>query len=128
MKKLLLLLLSVFLVSCASTKTAENMVPLSYGYEETNAILVGGADYRQGPLYERAYLDQLTGPKGEKVTYTRTGSCCGFETEYGIQGYGMLDKYEVSYQGLEKPVILYLNMYDPHKGALIAPRGFMLKE
>ena len=128
MKRSLLLLLSLVLISCGSTTKIGNGVAETYGYEESNAIRVGGENYNQGPLYERQYLDRLTGPNGEKITYHRTGSCCGFETENGIQGYGMLDKYEVSYDGLEKPVILYLNMYDPHEGTPIAPRGFLLKD
>ena len=127
MKKLLLLLLSLCLFSCVSTNQLENKVAADYGYTETTAILVGGEDYTDGPIYERAYLDKLTGPNGEEISYTRTGSCCQFETENGIMGAGLLDIYEVSYEGLEEPLILYLNMYDPNPGATVAPRGLKLK-
>lgn len=126
MKKILLLLLSLCLFSCGSTKV-DSQVAADYGYSEAKPILVGGEDYTKGPRYERAYLDQLTGPNGEEISYKRTGSCCQFETENGIMGGGMLDIYEVTYEGLEEPVILYLNMYDPNSGEIVAPRGFKLK-
>lgn len=128
MKKTLLLLISLFLLSCGTTKKIENTAAADYGYTESNAIKVGGEDYTNGPIFEREYLNRLTGPNGEEISYERTGSCCGFETENGIMGNGMLDMYEVTYEGLKEPVILYLNMYDPHKGAPMAPKGFLLKE
>ena len=127
MKKLLLLILSLCLFSCGSTKQMGIETASDFGYSETNAIRVGGSDVMDGPKYQRAYLDQLTGPDGEELFYKRTGSCCHFETENGIMGSGMLDIYEVSYEGLEEPLILYLNMYDPHSGTPIAPQGLKLK-
>lgn len=128
MKRTLLLLISIALLSCGTTKKIDNSPATSYGYTEANAIKVGGDDYNNGPRFEREYLNGLTGPNGEEISYHRTGSCCGFETKNGIQGYGMLDKYEVTYEGIEEPVILYLNMYDPNEGEIKAPRGFLLKE
>lgn len=127
MKKLLLLILSIFLFSCSSTRQLDSKTAADYGYTEAKPILVGGADINNGPRYERAYLDRLTGPNGEEISYKRTGSCCQFETENGFMGGGMLDTYEVTYEGLEEPIILYLNMYDPNPGATVAPRGFKLK-
>jgi len=35
---------------------------------------------------------------------------------------GLLDKYEVKYRGIEKPVLLFLNMYDYEQP--VAPMGF----
>ena len=127
MKRLIPLFVSLLLFSCGTTKKVGNDTAASYGYTEANAIKVGGESYNDGPRFEREYLNRLTGPNGEEISYHRTGSCCGFETENGIQGYGMMDKYEVTYEGLDKPVILYLNMYDPHQGAPVAPQGFLLK-
>lgn len=40
-------------------------------------------------------------------------------------GGGLLDIYEVSYEGLEKPVVIYINMYDA--GELKAPVGLKYK-
>lgn len=77
------------------------------------------------PASERAYLDRLRGPSGEVVQYRRLGSCCHFPTPNGVlQQTGLLDVYEVRYQGLPQPARLYLNMYDP--GELEAPSGFEL--
>ncbi len=41
-------------------------------------------------------------------------------------GSGLLDKYEVKYEGIENPVILYINMYN--KGKLKAPKGFTFRQ
>jgi hypothetical protein len=116
-----LIILVVFLIfsACASTKKT-NVDADSYGYAQSNPIKTG-----KGPSGERAYLDRLTGPNGEKVKYERLGSCCPFKTKNGLlDNTGMLDKYEVTYEGLGKKVILYLNMYDEDK--LMAPKGFIL--
>ncbi|MDJ1500864.1 hypothetical protein [Xanthocytophaga agilis] len=94
----------------------------SYGYTEKNPIQTGG-----GAAGERRYLNALTGPNGETVTYVRLGSCCAFKTPNGIiNNTGLLDKYEVRYEGLNKSVILYLNMYDT--GEMKAPVNFGYKK
>lgn len=67
---------------------------------------------------ERRYLDALRGPMGETVQYRRTGS----EPAKGDR-ITFLDRYEVTYTGLEKPVFLYLDAYH-FDDALKAPRGF----
>ncbi|MEL6614719.1 MAG: hypothetical protein AAFQ43_03225 [Bacteroidota bacterium] len=97
----------------------------AYGYTEAQAIRVAGLADR-GPASERAYLDRLRGPMGQAIEYERQGSCCAFETPRGIGGIGLLDMYEVTYEGLDEPVMLYLNMYDPPEGDLKAPAGFKL--
>ncbi|NVJ01610.1 hypothetical protein HV824_26315 [Myxococcus sp. AM009] len=73
---------------------------------------------------EHEYLQHLRGPQGQKVRYERRGSCCAFESEGSPFGAGMLDVYIVSYEGLEEPVMLYLNMYDRKDPR--APEGFRL--
>lgn len=94
-----------------------------YGYSEKYPIKVGGNS--EGPARERAYLNRLTGPNGERVTYERIGSCCPFETVNSTFGQGLLDKYEVTIEGVSEKKILYLNMYDEAK--LFAPQGFLFK-
>lgn len=95
----------------------------TYGYSPQNAIKVGIAkNGESGPANERSYLNALLGPEGQKVTYKRLGGCCPVESKNGMMGMAMLDKYEVTYEGLDQPVYLYLNMYDP--GRLFAPAGF----
>jgi hypothetical protein len=96
----------------------------AYGFSDSDPIKVGGPD--GGPARERRFLDQLAGPNGEKITYTRIGSCCPFPTPRSFLGNGLLDQYEVRIAGDETPKILYLNMYD-YEEPLI-PRGFTAKK
>jgi hypothetical protein len=93
--------------------------PSGYGYTPEAPIKVGG-----GPRGEHEYLQWLRGPDGQQLRYKRLGSCCGFEDPSLPMGGGLLDMYEVTYDGLETPVTLYLDMYrreDPR-----APTGFRL--
>lgn len=84
--------------------------------------MVGGIN-SDGPRNEHRYLEALAGPKGEKVYYVRKGSCCQFTTTNSpFENQGMLDIYEVKYDGLKDPKILYLNMYD--SDTLKVPMGF----
>ena len=134
---LLTLSFSLLLLSCASSsKESESADDLSrytvygtYGYTAEDPIRCGGDEgIRSGPARERDYLNRLRGPNGEDVGFMRQGSCCHFETPNGILGTGLLDMYEVWYDGIDEPVILYLNMYDPHEGEVVAPQGFLLAE
>ena len=81
----------------------------SYGYTEKNPVKVGGVS--EGPKNERRFLNALVGPKGEAIEYYRIGSCCPFKTKNSSLG-GMLDMYNVTYEGLENDIVLYINMYD----------------
>jgi hypothetical protein len=83
----------------------------TYGYVETNPIKVGRRN--GGPRAEELFLSALRGPDGQHVKYERDGSCCAFETPNAWVGTeGLLDMYEVKYEGLKEPIILFLNMYD----------------
>jgi len=97
----------------------------TYGVSEKNPIQVGRK--HGGSIDEEMFLDAIRGPKGEKVRYKRLGSCCGFETPNAwVGGKALLDKYEVKYAGLEKPIILFLDMYDYAEPS--APMGFTVKK
>ena len=99
----------------------------TYGYTERNPIMVGGARTSEGPKNERRFLNSLLGPAGEQINYQRLGSCCGFKTQNGTFGNsGLLDKYEITYKGLDVPIVLYINMYD--SDVLKVPVGFTLRE
>lgn len=86
----------------------------TYGYSKDNPIRVGG-DWLDGPGRERAYLDSLSGPDGELVSYERLGSLNHGDT--------ILDEYELSYTGASSPAILYLDEYS--YAELMAPVGFI---
>jgi hypothetical protein len=98
----------------------------TYGYAQSNPIHVGGTIESNGPLNQRRFLNALLGPAGEEVTYVRKGSCCAFKSENGFSGYGMLDRYEMTYAGLASPVILFIDMYD--YAELKAPKGFTFRK
>lgn len=80
----------------------------NYGYKPKNktSIKVGEIENQQ------AFLKAIRGPNGEIVQFRRLGSCCSFKSKSAAFGEGFLDKYEVFYQGLQEPIILYLNGYD----------------
>ncbi|HEX2079145.1 MAG TPA: hypothetical protein VHG08_15580 [Longimicrobium sp.] len=96
-----------------------------FGYGKRNPIRVGGG-MENGSANQRRYLDGLRGPAGQPVRYFRLGSCCQFRTPHSPQGAGMLDAYQVHYEGLERPVLLYMDLYTPAEGAPAAPEGFTL--
>lgn len=85
----------------------------TYGYTAANPVKVGGVRAERGVQNERAYLGALGGPNGERVTYQRLGSCCEFSTPNGlVLNSGMLDQYELTWEGQAAPIVLYINMYD----------------
>jgi len=98
--------------SCAVSDDAE------FATTKTNAVQVGG-----GAMYaasrERRYLDALRGPLGEVLQYKRTGSL-----PPEPDGRTILDAYDVTYAGLAKPAVLYLDAYH-FDDALTAPKGFV---
>ncbi|MFV0536461.1 MAG: hypothetical protein ACK5M3_03720 [Dysgonomonas sp.] len=97
----------------------------TYGYSEANPIMVGKAG-GNAPLNERRFLNALAGPNGEIIKYYRLGSCCSFRTKNGLlNDAGLLDKYVVTYEGVEKEIVLYINMYD--SDVLKIPVGFKKK-
>jgi hypothetical protein len=67
---------------------------------------------------------RMRGPEGQQLSYKRHGSCCGFKDPSLPFGGGMLDMYEVTYEGLEEPATLYLDMYRREEPR--APSGFRL--
>ncbi|MEM6641352.1 MAG: 2-dehydro-3-deoxyphosphooctonate aldolase [Bacteroidota bacterium] len=96
-----------------------------YGFTKKNPIMVGGIKKSEGPLNQRRYLNALSGPNGEPISYYRYSSCCPFKTKNGLMGQGMLDEYRVTWGGSTDTVSVYINMYD--FGELKAPLGFDIK-
>ena len=92
----------------------------SYGFSAGSPIRTG--KQRGGVLDQTVYLESLRGPQGQVVTYKRIGSCCMFKTAEGPFGNGLLDKYEVNYEGLATPAVLYFDMYNSEP--LQVPNGF----
>ncbi len=94
----------------------------NYGYEKDYPINVFYKTVSAATENQERFLNALSGPKGEKITYTKTGICCPFPNTKTEMGVAYLDVYDITWEGLKKPITLYLNSYE--KGALMVPVGF----
>jgi len=146
-KHIALLLLFVLSVSCVSTKstiknvddnapapklTAKNTFVITqysadkkYGYDPDYPINVFFGSTKDENVNQQRFLNALTGPGGEKLVYIKKETCCPFPTKRNEMGAGLLDVYEITWDGNKTPVKLYFNIYE--KGALLAPLGFKIK-
>ncbi|RKH45648.1 fibril protein [Corallococcus sp. AB049A] len=95
--------------------------PLTYGTRPENPVRVGWGD--KGVM---AYFKLLRGPQGQPVAWRLMGDCCEF-TEVDGQGksQGRLSIFEVTYEGLDTPVVLYVDAFTG--GNVYAPWGFQLE-
>jgi hypothetical protein len=75
---------------------------------------------------QRRYLSALAGPNGEELSFHRRGSCCPYPSENGYGGSALVDVYEVAYEGLKEPILIYISFYDYEK--LYVPKGFTKRE
>ncbi len=82
---------------------------------ENPAQLGGGALYVAAR--EQRYLNALRGPDGQTIRYKRIGSMMQSKTNMTI-----LDRYEVTWDGLDKPIAMFLDVY--HYWEPRAPKGF----
>ncbi|WP_105167847.1 hypothetical protein [Pseudoalteromonas sp. T1lg23B] len=133
LKKLYLCTFILFLAACNSTHKP-SVVAMSaemtssdpeYGYSASKPIELGG--FLIGSKYHGShveYFESLMGPNGEQVTVQRIGSCCPFEDSSMPFGGGLLDKYQLSYEGIPEPVVIHVNLYKFNKP--MAPKGFTL--
>ncbi|MGB2742634.1 MAG: hypothetical protein WBC60_18975 [Cognaticolwellia sp.] len=133
MKKILVIILTFVLLGCNATPKE----PLSsdsfqftsqdpeYGYTSEKPIELGG--FLTGTKSSGAhieYFEGLLGPNGEQVNIQRLGSCCAFEDKTMPFGGGLLDRYQLTYEGQKAPAIIYVNLYKFNKP--LAPQGFAL--
>jgi hypothetical protein len=94
----------------------------NYGLSEKNPVKVGGVKEREGPINQRRYLSSLAGPNGEVLSFHRRGSCCPYPSDNAFGTHALLDVYEVTYEGLKKPILIYISLYDYE--TLYIPKGF----
>ena len=147
-KTVLLIALLISITSCTSTKStikninndapnlqlvenntfliSEFSTDRKYGYDKDYPINIFFESTRNETINQQRFLNALAGPKGEKITYTKLESCCPFPTKRSEMGAGLLDVYELKWEGQKFPVILYLNIYE--KGVLMVPFGLSLKK
>lgn len=147
MKKIALFITMILiLASCGSIKSSiknvDNNAPMpvvgnnnafvitqyskdkKYGYEKDYPINIFYRGTKNDTINQKYFLNALAGPKGEKITYKKLENCCPFPTKTSDMGAGFLDVYELSWEGLKKPIILYLNIYE--RGQLMVPLGLSL--
>lgn len=103
-----------------SPQTTVTLTHLGYGYSAEDPIRVGG-----GAEGAHQYLAMLRGPEGQPLRYTRKGSVGGFKSEGASLEGGLLELYEVTHDGLERPVVLFLDLRV--REAPRAPDGFRLE-
>ena len=147
-KPILFIALLLLSVSCVSTKStlknvddnAPNLVlskdntfvitafskDKKYGYDADYPVNLFYRNTTNETINQERFLNALAGPKGEKITYTKLESCCPFPTKRTDLGAGLLDVYELKWDGQKKPIKLYLNIYE--KGILRVPMGLSLKK
>lgn len=97
-----------------------------YGYDKDYPINIYFRGTKNDTINQKFFLNALAGPKGEKITYTKMENCCPFPTKNSEMGAGFLDVYELNWEGLKKPVVLYLNIYE--RGLLMVPVGLSLRK
>lgn len=97
----------------------------NYGYDKDYPINVFYKNVASAKENQERFLNALAGPKGEKITYTKTGICCPFPNAIAEMGVASLDVYNITWESQKKPIILYLNSYE--KGVLMVPVGFTAK-
>lgn len=97
-----------------------------YGYDADYPVNVFYKNAKDENLNAERYLNALAGPKGEPITFTKLESCCPFPTKRTEMGAGFLDIYELKWQGQDKPIKLYINIYE--RGYLLVPIGLSIKK
>lgn len=145
---LIAFLVVITTISCVSTKstlknvddnaptptlTADNTFVLTeyskdkkYGYDPDYPINVFYKNTKNENLNAERFLNALAGPNGEKITYTKIESCCPFPSKRTEMGAGILDVYELRWEGQKEPIKLHLNIYE--KGYLLVPIGLSIKK
>lgn len=97
-----------------------------YGYEKDYPINIFFGSTRNETINQQRFLNALAGPNGEKINYIKLESCCPFPTKNSEMGAGLLDVYELRWEGQKNPVTLYLNIYE--RGVLMVPVGLSLNK
>ena len=86
-----------------------------YGFSPERPIQVGNTNLTDGPEREQLYLLTLRGPENQEVIFTR-------QAPRFNQAGTIVDPYQIDYDGLEGPLMIYLDLY--HLASLQLPVGF----
>lgn len=96
-----------------------------YGYDMDYPINLGFENEKYSPKNVEYFFNAISGPNGKKISYEKIDTCCPFPTKKSAVGAGTLDIYQISFEGTEKKIILYINIYE--KGKVLCPKGFSIK-
>ncbi|OYU79437.1 MAG: 2-dehydro-3-deoxyphosphooctonate aldolase [Flavobacterium sp. BFFFF1] len=98
-----------------------------YGYNKDYPVNIFYKDIKNDSINQMRFLNALAGPNGETLRFRKLESCCPYPTKRNeLGGVGMLDVYEIDWEGPHKPLKIYINMYD--KGYVKVPVGLTLKK
>ncbi|WP_309608678.1 2-dehydro-3-deoxyphosphooctonate aldolase [Flavobacterium sp.] len=97
-----------------------------YGYNPDYPVNVGFTSIDEGLNNQIRFLNALAGPNGEKIKFEKKDACCPFPTKKTDMGAGTIDIFEISWTGLPKPILLYINRFE--KGELMIPLGFSIRK
>ena len=147
MRKIIVLMILLSFSACVSTKNTiqniDNQAPIptltkqnsfilktyskdaKYGYNKDFPINVFYKNSKDENLNAERFLRALAGPNGEGIKFKKLESCCPFPSTHSELGAGFLDVYQLTYPGLNKPKILYFNIYE--RGILEVPLGFTIR-
>ena len=97
-----------------------------YGYNKDYPINLGFENEKNSPKNIVYFFNALNGPNGEKISYEKIDTCCPFPTKKSSMGAGTLEIYQITIEGSEKKLTLYVNIYE--KGKVLCPKGFSIKK
>lgn len=97
-----------------------------YGVDADYPVNIGVIGQNSEEQFVNYFFNGLEGPKGEKIQFKKTETCCPFPTEHSNMGAGLLSMYEVNLEGSPKKQIFYFNVYE--KGKIVCPKDFKIKK
>ncbi|AIG30440.1 2-dehydro-3-deoxyphosphooctonate aldolase [Flavobacterium psychrophilum] len=104
----------------------KNATSKKYGYDPDYPVNVNFTSEEDGLNNQIRFLKALAGPKGEKIKYTQKDPCCPFPSKRANTGAGIIDVFEITWEGQNKPILLYINKFE--KGELFIPIGLSARK
>lgn len=104
----------------------ETSTDAKYGFDQDYPVNLGFLPIQTAEINIKRYFGALSGPNGEALKYNKVDSCCPFPSKKNEMGAGIIDIYEVTWEGLKTPHRVYINLYE--KGKVMAPKGFGIRK
>lgn len=107
-------------------KLTKHATDNNYGFDQDYPVNLGFGLLHQREANIEKFLNALQGPEGQKITFSQHSNCCPFPTDKSQLGSGMLEVYQITWEGNSKPLEIYLNTYE--KGEVLIPIGLTAKK